>query len=325
MRVAVTGATGFLGGALARALASEGVEVHALARHGADRRLLADVPITWHRGDVTEPETLPPLLAGADAVVHAAGRLGEAGLPDAAYRAVNVAGTRHLLDAAFADGRRPRVLHLSSTGVLGPIAGPSATERAPLAPNTPYERSKAEAERIALDFARRGLPVIVARPGFVYGPGDRHVLGLFRAIARGHFFYMGGARARCQPTFVDDAVAGMLLCLRRGRPGEVYHLAGPRPVTFRELGDTIAGALGVRHPWLDVPVWLAWTGAATLELVARAARRRPPFGRTAVAFFTEDRHYSCRKACEELGFSPRHDLRSGARTTVDWYRASGWL
>lgn len=326
MRVAITGATGFLGGGLARALAREGAEVHALHRRGVAAGDLDGVPITWHEGDVTVPETLPPLVAGADAIVHAAGMLGRPGAPEAAYRAANVAGTRNVLAAALAAGGRARVLHLSSPGVLGPNAGDEpAIEGAPLAPSNPYERSKAESEAAALEAVRRGLPVIVARPGFVYGPGDRHVLGLFRAIQRGRFFYIGGGRRFCHPTYVGDAVDGMLACLRRGRPGEIYHLAGPRKVTFRELGDTIAFALGARRPAVNVPTWFAWLGATGLEVAARAAGATPPFSRTAVAFFSEDRHYSCEKARVELGWTPRTDLPEGAAETTAWYRQRGWL
>lgn len=325
MRVAITGATGFLGGAMARSLAGEGAEVHALHRPGADRNRLEGVAVTWHEGDVAAPHGLTSFVAGSDWVVHAAGRLGQAGVPEEAYRRLNVEGTRNVLAAALATGRSPRVLFVSSPGVLGPVAGEAATEEAPLAPSNAYERSKAAAEKVALEFADRGLPVVVARPEFVYGPGDRHVLGLFRAIERGRFFYVGGGRRSCHPTFVADAVAGMLLCLRRGRAGNVYHVTGPRPVPFRELGETIASALGVTPPWLSLPRWLVWAGAAALEGMARVSGRPPPLSRSAVAFFSEDRRFSWQKARDELGYRPRYDLAQGALLTARWYREHGWL
>lgn len=325
MRVAITGATGFLGGALARALAAEGAEVHALCRAGSDRSALADVPVVWHDGDVTDPASLPRFLAGADAVVHAAGMLGRAGAPEDAYLRLNVLGTRNVLAAAWSVAPAARVLHLGSPGVLGPTNGAPAAETAPPAPTNPYERSKAESEAVAREAAARGQQVVIARPGFAYGPGDRHVLGLFRAVQQGRFFYVGGGRNLCQPTYVDDAVDGMLRCLRRGRPGEAYHVVGPRAVTFRELGEGLAAALGVKPPWVNVPGWLALAGAAGLEAVARAAGRAPPFGRTAVDFFSADRRYSFEKARTELGYAPRHDLADGAARTVAWYRTRGWL
>ncbi len=192
-------------------------------------------------------------------------------------------------------------------------------------PGNPYERSKAEAETLAMDFAARGLQVIVARPGFVYGPGDRHVLGLFRAVARGRFFTIGGGRAVTQPTHVDDAAAGMLACLRRGQPGRAYHVVGPRAVTFRELVDTLAAALQVPPPRLDVPRPVAWAGAVGLELMGRALGRRPPLSRTGVDFFSSDRVFDASRARVELGFTPACDIAEGVPATAAWYRARGWL
>jgi dihydroflavonol-4-reductase len=324
VRVAITGATGFLGGAIARALAGSGAEVHALHRPGADRSALAGLPITWHEGDIGDRGSLTALLRDADWIIHAAGKLGAVGVPDETYRQVNVDGTRNVLAAALATETSPRVVHLSSPGVLGPTAEP-ADENSPALPTNGYERSKAEAEHVARDFAARGLPVVLARPGFVYGPGDRHTLGLFTAVARRRFFYVDGGRHRCQPTFIDDAVAGIIACARDGRAGEAYHIAGPRAVTFRELGEAIATGLGVAAPRLTLPRWLAMLGATGLEAVGRVSGRPVPLGRTGVAFFSEDRIVSWQKAHRALGYTPRCDVADGVARTVAWYRQNGWL
>ena len=293
MKVVLTGATGFVGGALARRLAAEGVELHALTLPGSDRSRLAGVPVTFHSGDITTPAGLDGLFDGATWVIHAAGMLGRAGVSAATYNRINAEGVGHVLAAverAWQQGRTAaglRVLHVSSAGVLGPVrqAGmkdeggrmssepplrdssfrlhPSSfDESSPLAPSNAYERSKALGEAVAAGFARDGLPLVVARPEFIYGPGDVHVLGLFRAIQRGLFFYIGDGTNTCHPTYVDDMVDGLLACLRRGAPGGVYHIAGPRPLPFRELAETIAAALGVPPPRRRVPVPLAWLGAA---------------------------------------------------------------
>jgi nucleoside-diphosphate-sugar epimerase len=324
-RVFVTGATGFVGGALVRALVRDGAQVHVLARRSSNHTSLDDVAVTWHEGDVTVPSSLRDILADATWIIHASGRLGETGLPERVYREVNVEGTRNILTAALDMRKRPRVLHVSSPGVLGPIAGEPATEEARLAPSNPYERSKAAAEDVARDFAARGLEVVIARPEFIYGPGDRHVLGLYTAIRRGRFFYINGGQHNCHPTYIADAVNGMLLCLSRGRPGEVYHITGPRPVSFRELGDTIAKALNVRAPSLSLPRRLASAGAAGLEVLGRLFGVTPPLSRSGVAFFSEDRRFSWQKAHRELGYSPQFDLAAGVSETVQWYRERGWL
>jgi nucleoside-diphosphate-sugar epimerase len=324
MRVFITGATGFLGGALAHALAQEGAEIHALARTNSDRGCLNGLPIAWHQGDIEVRESLKD-FAGADWIIHCAGRLGEPGVPEGVYHRLHVEGTRNVLAAAQAAKRQLRVLHISSPGVLGPIVGEPAAENVPLAPSNPYERSKAAAEAVVLEFATRSLQVVVARPEFVYGPGDKHVLGLFRAVLRGQFFYINRGRHFCHPTHIADAVAGILLCLKHGRPGEIYHITGPRPVTFQELGTTIATALGVHPPRLSLPRWAALAVATGLEGLGSLTRRKPPLSRTGVAFFSEDRRFSWQKAQDELGYMPQYDLEAGVTQTVEWYRLKGWL
>ena len=201
----------------------------------------------------------------------------------------------------------------------------SFDESSPLAPSNAYERSKALAETYAAELARGGLPLVIARPEFIYGPGDVHVLGLFRAIQRGVFFYIGNGENTCHPTYVDDMVDGLLACLRRGALGGVYHIAGPRPLPFRELAETIAAALGVPPPRWRVPRPLAWLGAAGLEAAGKLAGRDVPLSRTGVAFFSENRRSTYARAERELGFTPQVKLPEGVGRTVRWYREQGLL
>lgn len=320
MQVFITGGTGFVGSSLARALAAGGAQIRALFRATSSRERLGDLPIEWVEGDLTDPASLRGALDGVDWVIHAAGMLGQAGVPESAYQELHLEGTRHVLAEAAAAGQPP-LLYVSSPGVLGPIAKGSADESAPLAPSNPYERSKAAAEQLALNYPS----VVVVRPEFIYGPGDMHVLGLFRAVQNGTFFYVGLGQHTCHPTFLSDAVKGMLLCMEKGRPGEIYHVTGPRAVTFRELGETIAAALGVRPPWLMIPKPVAWLGAACLELAGKVTGRVPPLSRSGVAFFGESRRFSWQKASEDLDYLPQVELPDGVEKTVAWYQEHGYL
>jgi nucleoside-diphosphate-sugar epimerase len=321
-KVAVTGATGFLGRALIRALVERGAQIVALTRPTSDRRPLDDLAIQWVEGDVLDAESLVELTRDAEWLVHAAGMLGQAGVPESRYHDLHVTGTDNVLAAA---GHCRRILFVSSPGVLGPIAGPPADELAPLAPSNAYERSKAAAEGVVQEHVTKGAPVIIGRPEFVYGPGDHHVLGLFRAVQQGRFFYIAGGRHHCHPTFIDDAVDGLVRCLIDGAPGEIYHIAGPQPVTFRQLGESMADALGVARPWLSVPRVAAWLGALVLEGAGKVSGRTPPLSRSGVAFFSEDRQFSWAKAAAKLGYQPQVDLATGVGLTVNWYRQQGLL
>ena len=330
MKIVVTGATGFVGGALVRALLAEGHAVVGVKRPLRLRSMQASSSpptiqhpnLTWASADVTDPASLRGLFDGADWLIHAAGMLGQVGVPESAYLKLHEQGTNHVLTEAQQAGVG-RILYVSSPGVLGPISGPPADETAPLAPSNPYERSKAAAEMVAQVHAKAGLPVIIARPEFIYGPTDLHVLGLFKAVRDGRFFTIDGGKYSCHPTYIDDAVAGMLLALRNGRSSQIYHITGPQPVTFRELGQTIAAALDAPPPKLNLPRWLAWFGAATLEVGLGLIKKQPPLSRTGVAFFSENRRFSWQKAHEELGYTPQFDLARGVAETVAWYRENG--
>lgn len=325
----VTGATGFLGGSLVRALVARGDSVRALVRAGSARAALSALDalgVERAVGDVLDPVSLARAAEGAGAVIHCAGKLGRAGANDDEYLRIHAGGTRNVLEAAYAAGAR-RVMHLSSPGILGPIHGDDAAEDAPLNPTNVYERAKAAAERIVFEVERergRALAVIV-RPEFVYGPFDMHVLRLFRSIQRRRFFFIGSGGAVCHPTYVDDAVAGMLAAFDRGSPGRIFHIAGPRPVSIRELVHAFAAALEVKPPRIHVPERVVRGSLRALRPIARMLGAELPIDASGVDFFTLDRHFSWQRAKSELGFTPQTDVAEGARKTVAWYQARSLL
>ncbi len=328
-KVVITGATGFVGGALAQALAGEAVDLHALTLPTSNLDRVRHLDISWHVGDITKPQSLRHLFDDADWVVHAAGMLGEAGVPNSIYRRVNTEGTNNVLAEIAESGASPRILYISSAGVLGPFEGaasdPAPDEHAPLAPSNPYEQSKAAAEIIAKSYVADGLPVIIVRPEFIYGPGDLHVLGLFRTIQRRQFFYIGDGHNTCHPTYIDDTIDGLLRCLKHGQVGEVYHITGPRPITFRTLAETIAAQLAVPPPRFALPKSLVWLGAAGAESVATRLGLPVPLSRTGVAFFSENRRSTFEKAHAELGYQPQVDIEEGVARSVAWYRENDLL
>jgi nucleoside-diphosphate-sugar epimerase len=254
MRALVTGAGGFLGGAIVRALSARGDAVRALVRRPAEGLSLPRVEIAT--GDATDPAALRAAVRGCDVVFHLAGV--RRATDPAEFLRVNAGSTRAVLEACLAEAPRlARLVLAGSLGAVGPARVPQR-EDAPFAPVEPYGVSKAEAERIALSYADR-LPVAVARPPRIMGPGDRENL-LFFLIARAGLALSFGNRPLSWID-VDDCARGFILLAERPEAaGEVFFLASPETTTAAGLMAEAARALGVR--------------AACSHSGAAAARRR---------------------------------------------------
>jgi nucleoside-diphosphate-sugar epimerase len=324
LRVALTGATGYTGGRLLETLLRRGDSVSALVRPASSTRSLPATRIV--EGDLSDAAALRALVERADAVIHVAAVYRTAGHPDSYYRDVNVGGTERLLEAAAAAGVA-RFVHTSTVGVLGHVERPPADESSPLAPGDVYQRTKAEAETLALEFGRRrSVPVTVVRPGAIYGPGETRFLKLFRAIARGRYAIVGDGRAFYHPVYIDDLICGFLLSLERPEAvGEAFILAGPRYVSQVELAATIARHTGGRMLPFRIPATpLRWAGALC-EAVCIPLGIEPPLHRRRVEFFTKSRAFSIEKARRLLGYQPRVDLDEGVARTAASYRQAGWI
>ncbi|MEO7133380.1 MAG: NAD-dependent epimerase/dehydratase family protein [Vicinamibacterales bacterium] len=330
MRVLVTGATGFTGGHLAQHLINHGDEVRALVRSRSrerfDRSPLPGNGVIASDGDLMDAASVRRAVDGIDVVYHIAATYREAGQPDTAYRAINVEGTRNILEAAKA-ARVQRVVHCSTGGVHGHIANPPANEDAPFNPGDVYQDTKLAAEQLAREFgAANRLDVVVARPIGIYGPGDRRFLTMFRGLARGRFPMIGDGQAFYHLTFIDDLVEGFRLCgTSPPAAGRTYILAGPRYTTLEQLVAMVAKELRVAPPRVHLPVWPFYTAGLLCELVCVPLRIEPPIYRRRVDFYTKSRAFDTTRAGTELAYSPQVDLEEGIRRTADWYRSEGLL
>ena len=330
MRVLVTGATGFTGGHLALTLAARGDEVRALVRPKSRARFEASsLPrkgVIAVEGDLLDPAEVQRAADGVDVVYHIAATYREAGQRDSAYRAINVDGTRNVLDAAKAGGAR-RLVHCSTGGVHGHIANPPANEEAPFNPGDVYQETKLEAEQAAREFGNRtGFDVVVVRPIGIYGPGDTRFLRMFRGLARRRFPMIGSGKVFYHLTFIDDLVEGFRLCgTLPAAKGRTYLLAGPRYTTLEQLVAMVAKELNVPPPRVHWPVWPFWTAGLLCEMVCVPLGIEPPIFRRRVDFYTKSRAFDTTRAQTELGFAPRVDLEQGIKFTADWYRRKGLL
>jgi nucleoside-diphosphate-sugar epimerase len=329
-RVLVTGASGFTGGRLAQTLAARGHAVRALVRPASLSRFAsspaAQAGVQAVEGDLTDAGSVVRAAAGADIAYHIAATYRAAGQPDAAYRDVNVEGTRHVLDACTRAGVR-RVVHCSTAGVHGHVARAPANEDAPFNPGDIYQETKLEAERLAREFGADGrLEVVVARPIGIYGPGDTRFLKMFKGIARGRFPMLGSGEVYYHLTYIDDLVEGLRLCGEvPAAAGRTYILGGPAYTTLNELVRLIADEASVRPPRLRLPAWPFWAAGLLCELTLVPLRIEPPLYRRRVDFYTKSRAFDISRARLELGYDPRVDLRTGIRRTLAWYRGQGWV
>ncbi len=306
-----------------RALLAAGHAVRALVRDAG--RCPPRHGVEPFEGDLLRPPSLAGVEAGIGVVVHCAGLLGKWGTAEQRLRAVNVDGTLHLLER-FARSELRCFLHLSAGGVTGPTPFRVVDETYDCRPATAYERTKLEAERRLLSRARElGIPAVVLRPTFTYGPGDPHKLALFRAVRRGRYVFIGDGRSVNHPVYVEDLVRGILLAMERARPGEIYILGGDRPVAKRELIDAIADGLGVTRPARRIPRWVAAALAPACEVAGRLLGFEPLLTRSRVMMMADNFGYSIEKARRELGYEPRTTLRDGIASTINSYRERGQL
>jgi len=328
VRVLVTGATGFTGGHLARALVSKGDAVAALVRDTAApaARALADAGVTLLAGDLRDRPSLDRAVAGVDVVYNIAALYRQAGLAVDLYRRVNALAVGDLVEASARAGVA-RVVHCSTVGVHGDVEHPPANEDAPLRPGDVYQETKLEGERIARETgAKAGVEVTIARPTGNYGPGDRRLLRLFRGVARRRWVTLGSGEIYYHLTFIDDIVEGFRLCgVHPAAANRTYIIAGGEVTTLNDLVALIAEVAGVPTPRRHLPVWPFWLTGAACEAVCAPFGIEPPIHRRRVDFFTKSRAFDITRARTEIGYSPRVGLRDGISRTLDWYRAHAWI
>jgi nucleoside-diphosphate-sugar epimerase len=327
MTILVTGATGFLGSALVSELVRLKESVRILVRDVKKARAQFGDAVTIVEGEITDAAQVQQAVADVTVIYHLAGRLYHPSTPTELYRYTHVEGTRTLLDACKGQGQLQRIVHCSTTGVHGVTGKTPAAEDAPFAPTNPYEATKLEGELLALQaYKEYKLPVSVARPGLVYGPGDLHLLGFFASIKKGLFRVIDGGNALLHPVYIDDMTAAFLLCAERPEAlGRSYNLAGARPVSIRELATAIAHAQGKELPKGSIPLWLANLASDIFAVIPGMQGEKAPLTRSRVKFLTNSRVYDSSRAKRELGYTPRVELEEGMRLTAAWYHKHGYL
>lgn len=328
MRLVVTGATGFVGRHFVDHALAAGHEVAALHREPSRKEaLVSDMEsrgVEFHPGDVSEPESLAPVMRGAECVCHFASAFREAGVSDDYFRTVNVTGTRNALDAAAEQGVR-RFVMCSTAGIYGSRVPGVADENSPLRPANIYETSKVEAEDVVRRHsAAHGMEYAIFRPAVVYGPHDERLFKMFSAGSRGRFPLFGAGKGRRHMVYVGDVVdAALRACTLPAAAGQEVVVAGPRATPLAEIHAALARAAGRSSAGPRLPLAPMVFLAALVEDACSFIGVKPPIYRRRMDFYRNDAEFDTSRARRVLGWSPQVDLDEGFRRTLDSYRKAG--
>jgi len=320
----VTGATGFIGSHLARRLVQDGQPVRVLCRPGSAAKLPAELAgrVAVAVGDLRDRASLVGAARGTTRVFHCAGQVSDWG-SDEAFHAINVQGTRWLLEAAKAGGAG-RFVHLSSIAVFGTPAPAYFDDESPYgAGRDGYSRTKVEGEKIALEVGRElGLPVTILRPAVVYGPGGTWLEQPLRMIEDGRMFLVGGGRGTCHPCYIANLIDAIVLAAEHpGAAGQGFIVADGEAISFRDYFAAVASIAGEPPVERSIPLAVGHALAWLLETSARATRSagRPLLTRAALDMITAQSRMSSDKIRRVLGFAPRYSFRAAIDELRAWY------
>lgn len=320
VRVAVTGATGFVGRHLVTALRERGDRVRALVRSPAP--WLADNDVEIVPGTLDDATALGSLVEGAEEMHHVAGAI--AARSEADFMRVNRDGTARLAAAARAAGVS-RFVYVSSLAVTGPRpAGPPPDESAPPRPISAYGRSKQAGEEAV---ASSGVRFTIVRPPAVYGPRDKGLLFLYRLARRGLTPVFGDGRQALNVVFAADLARALIAAASSpAAEGRTYHAAHPTATTQLALGDAIAAAVGRRTTHVRVPAFAVRSFLALAGAAAHLAGRVTPLDRDrARSLLAPAWICSSDALARDAGWRAEIDLRAGIEATARWYHEAGWL
>ena len=322
-RVLVTGATGFIGSNLIRALTGKGIEVIALRRESSRTTVSMNKLLQYRTGDIRESESILRAIDGCDTVFHTAAVVSFWRAKRTKQLEVNVGGTRNIVEACLKTGVQ-KLVHTSSVAALGFRTDRKLIDETTAynwGSNIGYKYSKHLAELEILEGVGRGLNAVLVNPTVVVGPGDLNMHGgaLVCDIARGNIpaYSSGGMNL----VSIQSVVAGHLAAAERGLPGERYILGGTN-FTHKEAFGFIANVLRKSSPRFWSPVFVTKSVARVLDAVGRITGKEPWITSELVSGLGLFNWYSCAKAHQELGYLPT-SLEEAILEAYNWYSSNG--
>jgi nucleoside-diphosphate-sugar epimerase len=320
----VTGATGFLGGALAVRLAAEGVHVKALARRPERGDFLQNYSnIEIIQGNIHDATRMVEVMCGCQYVFHVAATTGG---PLAKQCPTNVDGTRKVMLAAAAT-QVERLVHVSSIAVYGYAYRTDVTEDMPQRPGrVPYNISKSEGESVVREIGEQHhVAYSIIRPGMIYGPGSNTwTATFFRIGKRKPTIFVGDGSGTAYPIYLDDVIDLMLVLAEHpAAAGEAFNCAPDPAPSWREFIGSYSRLAG-HNGWLGIPPLPLQLIAPAVEAVL-SLRGEPQDLPTAISFLQSRQTYKMTKARDLLGWQPKVSLQDGVDRCIPWLRGKGLL
>jgi len=320
----VTGATGLVGSHLVEQLLAQDVRPRCLVRETSDTALLEQLGVERVTGDVTDPpERLRDLIGDAEMVFHCAAMVDDWAPREAMVR-VNVEGVQHMLAACTDLPSLRRFVMVGSMVVFGMGPQNNLDETAPLVhTGDNYNYTKILACKAALSAAREhGVPVVICRPPYIYGPRDRQFFPrLFESLRDGLLKFIGDGNQPITLVYALNLVRALILTSQADLdPGEVFLVTDGESITRRELVELTCEEMGYPMPTDHVPVGVARVAMPIVELLAKIKHERPILNRFKMKFMATPMTFNISRARARLGYEPLEPLRDSLRKTIRWYR-----
>jgi len=320
MRALITGASGFIGSHLAERLEVQGHKIRCLVRDTSDTSFLDKLKCDIVKGLITDGHTVSSCVKDVDVVYHTAGAVGEWLTRDEA-RFTNIEGTRLLVESALKAGVK-RFVHVSSLAVLGMHNHQNTPADAPYKmTGDTYSDTKIDSERLVLKYcSERGLPAVVVRPGYVFGPRDRRFLPrMVKLLKEGKFVFLGKGNNIMNLVYIDNLIDVLTEAgTRRDVIGKTFNVTNKDKVTMKDFAYMVCDILSLDRPTKSIPFTLAKTLATTLEISGRLlGRKDPPFltkARVKVGGLNLD--FDISGTIAELDYESRVSIREGLEKTL---------
>ncbi len=331
MKVAVTGASGFLGGYLVEELARRGHEVVCIVRKTSDTRLLEALGGQIRHADLSDPKSLKDATKGVDAICHLAAYYTFNGKKEI-YHSINVKGTHTLIEAALENGVK-RFLYCSSTEATGPVEELPGTEEDKPNPQYDYGKSKLAAEEVVRKHAKMGLDYTIIRPSGIYGPRNINdvsywMITSFAKNSIATLFIVGSGDNLVQFVHVKDVAKAFALALESGDASihQTYIVSDEKAYSYNQVYGMLAELSGRKAPKLHLPKLLAKLLIAPIQAVNKViGNYNFLYNASTIEAVSVDRAYSIEKIKSELGFKPDYGLHSGLEEAINWYKDNGHI